>query len=52
MVLLHSEVPGELKNPRWNQILHERNVAHPNVDPAQVGTQSGGRADEFFDMPR
>jgi len=52
MELLHSEVPGELKNPRWNQILHERNVAHPNVDPAQVGSQSGGRADEFFDMPR
>lgn len=52
MVLLHSEVPGELKNPRWNQILHERNVASPNVDPFNVGTQSGDRATEFYNMPR
>lgn len=50
--LLHSEVPGELNNPRWNQILHERSVARPNVDPRAVGTMSGERANEFFDMPR
>lgn len=50
--LLHSEVPGEMQNPRWNQILHGRNVASPNVDPAQVGTQSGERSDEFFANPR
>ncbi len=52
MVLLHSEVPGEVQNPRWNQILHSRNVAMPNVDPAKVDTQSGERANEFFLMPR
>ena len=52
MELLHSEVPGELQNPRWNQILHSRNVAMPNVDPANVGSKSGERAREFFDMPR
>ncbi|MEZ4807786.1 MAG: GWxTD domain-containing protein [Flavobacteriales bacterium] len=50
--LLNSEVPGELQNPRWNQILHERNVSRRNVDPQRVNTQSGERADEFFDMPR
>ena len=50
--LLHSEVPGEIQNPRWNQILHSRNVAMPNVDPAQVGTSSGERANEFFETPR
>lgn len=50
--LLHSEVPGELNNPRWNQMLHSRNVAMPNVDPANPGTISGDRALEFFDMPR
>ncbi len=50
--LLHSEVPGEIQNPRWNQILHSRNVAMPNVDPAQVGTSSGDRANEFFETPR
>ncbi len=50
--LLHSEVPGELNNPRWNQILHERNVSRSNVDPRAVGTMSGERANEFFEMPR
>ncbi len=50
--LLHSEVPGEIQNPRWNQILHSRNVAMPGVDPERVNTLSGERANEFFDMPR
>jgi GWxTD domain-containing protein len=52
MQLLHSEVPGEIQNPRWNQILHSRNVAMPNVDPAKVDSYSGERANEFFQMPR
>ena len=50
--LLHSEVPGELNNPRWNQMLHIRNVPMPNVDPQNVNTNSGDRAREFFDLPR
>jgi GWxTD domain-containing protein len=50
--LLHSEVPGELNNPRWNQILHERNVSRSNVDPRSRGSLSGDRANEFFEMPR
>ncbi|MBK7382625.1 MAG: GWxTD domain-containing protein [Flavobacteriales bacterium] len=50
--LLHSEVPGEIQNPRWNQILHSRNVAMPNVDTTPVGSQSGERANEFFNQPR
>ena len=52
LTLLHSEVPGEIQNPRWNQILHSRNVAAPNVDPMKVDTQSGERANDFFQMPR
>jgi len=52
MELLHSEVPGELNNPRWNQILHSRNVPMQNVDPMNPGTISGDRALEFFEMPR
>ncbi len=52
MQMLHSEVPGEIQNPRWNQILHSRNTAMPNVDPAKVGSSSGERADEFFNDPR
>lgn len=50
--LLHCEVPGEIQNPRWNQILHSRNTPMPNVDPTQVGTSSGERANEFFNDPR
>ncbi len=50
--LLHSEVPGELNNPRWNQMLHSRNVPMQNVDPQNVNSTSGERAREFFDMPR
>ncbi|MFN3874874.1 MAG: GWxTD domain-containing protein [Flavobacteriales bacterium] len=50
--LLHSEVPGEIQNPRWNQIIHSRNVAMPNVDPAKVDSYSGERANEFYQLPR
>jgi len=50
--LIHSEVPGELQNPRWNQIIHSRNNAFQNVDPMPVDQMSGDRAREFFDMPR
>jgi len=50
--LLHSEVPGELQNPRWNQILHSRNVAMPNVQTAPVNSQSGERANDLFNSPR
>jgi GWxTD domain-containing protein len=50
--LLHSEVPGELNNPRWNQILHSSNVAAPNVQLGDVPSDSGERAREFFILPR
>lgn len=50
--LLHSEVPGEINNPQWNQILHSRNVAMPNVDPQNVNSTSGDRTREYFEMPR
>ena len=50
--LLHSEVPGEIQNPSWNQILHSRNVAMPNVQSAPVPTQSGVRTEDLFNNPR
>jgi GWxTD domain-containing protein len=50
--LLHSEVPGEINNPRWNQILHASTVANPNVDPSQPGTLESDRVKEFFNDPR
>jgi hypothetical protein len=45
-------VPGEIQNPRWNQVLHSRNVAMPNVDPQGVNNSSGERTLEFYNMPR
>ena len=50
--LLHSEVPGEVANPRWNQIIHSRNVPMQNVDPRRVNSASGERTEEFYELPR
>lgn len=50
--LLHSEVPGEIQNPRWNQVLHSRDTPMNNVQPGSVDSQSGERANEFFVNPR
>lgn len=52
MELLHSEVPGELQNPQWNNILHQRNVALPGVQTQQPGTLESDRVNEFFNDPR
>jgi GWxTD domain-containing protein len=52
MQLLHSEVPGELQNPQWNNILHQRNVAMPGVQTQQPGTTESERVLEFFNDPR
>lgn len=50
--LLHSEVPGEIQNPQWNNILHSRNVALPGVQTQPVGTMESDRVNEFFNDPR
>jgi GWxTD domain-containing protein len=52
LVLLHSEVPGEVANPQWNNILHQRNVALPGVQGQQPGTLESDRVNEFFNDPR
>jgi hypothetical protein len=50
--LIHSEVPGEVQNSRWNQIIHSRNNSMNNVDPQKVNTMSGERALELYNDPR
>ncbi len=50
--MLNSEVPGEVQNPQWNQILHSRNVPMNNVQAAPVNTMGGDRALEFYNSPR
>lgn len=50
--LLHSEVPGEMNNPQWNNMLHVRNVALPGVQTQQPGTLESDRVMEFYNDPR
>jgi len=50
--LLHSEVPGEIKNYNWNQVLHSRNVPNNGVQNTPVNSLGGERAGEFFINPR
>lgn len=50
--LLHSEVPGELKNPRWNQMLHQTDTPWNSGDGTRVQTLSGEEVQENFNNPR
>lgn len=50
--LLHSEVPGEINNPQWNSMLHQRNVPIPGVQTQQPGTLESERVREFYNDPR
>jgi GWxTD domain-containing protein len=50
--LLHSEVPGEIQNPQWNQILHQRNVPLRGVQTVDPHTIESDRVREFFNDPR
>ena len=52
MELLHSEVPGEVKNTHWNQVLHESTNGTWNVtDPNKVYTPSGIQTEDNFAHP-
>ena len=50
--MLHSEVPGEIQNPQWNNILHQRNVAMPGVQTQDPNTLESDRVREFYNDPR
>ncbi|MBK8338892.1 MAG: GWxTD domain-containing protein [Flavobacteriales bacterium] len=50
--LLHSEVPGEVNNPRWNLMVHSRNTPQNNVQSTGVDSMSGERANDLFSIPR
>lgn len=52
MQLLHSEVPGELKNPQWNQVLHQRTVPMNGVQTRDPNTIESDRVREFYNDPR
>ena len=51
--LLHSEVPGEIKEPRWNEHLHSRNdESFRELRQQENNTISKDRASDFFEIPR
>jgi GWxTD domain-containing protein len=53
-VMLHSDVPGEVKNYRWEQILHSRDSPNIEIDNGSGGNRNhwGGNSGEFFKNPR
>jgi GWxTD domain-containing protein len=52
--ILHSDVPGEMKNFRWETMLNQRNTPNGNVDSPSNGNFNhyGSRSGEFFQNPR
>lgn len=52
-VLLHSDVPGEVRDPRWSFRIHSRTSPNTNIDQQGMRQQHwGGNIDEFWDLPR
>ena len=50
-VLLHSEVPGEIHNERWNAIIHSRNTPLNSLDVYRSNSDSGQEVDEQYVLP-
>jgi hypothetical protein len=55
-VLLHSDVPGEVKNARWQYMLNSRNSTNTDLNsPTGSGNtqpQWGNNASEYYKNPR
>lgn len=51
--LIHSEnIPGEIRNYRWQMLLKQRDTPQNNVDKTRPAEQYGGRAEDYFNNPR
>lgn len=50
--LLHSDIPGELKDYRWRVRLTKRDNPANNLDNANGQDHYGGRVDDFYTIPR
>lgn len=50
--LLHSNVIGEVNNPRWQRDLERRNTPFGNVDDEAADPHFGGWSEDLFNMPR
>jgi GWxTD domain-containing protein len=51
-VQLHSDVPGEMPNYRWQYILHERVDPGFDLDQSRMPESWGGNSSRYFDLPR
>ena len=50
--LLHSDMPGFIKNPQWKVQLHKRTNQPVDMDTEQNSDHYGGRANDYFNNPR
>jgi len=51
--LLHCDnIPGEIKNQRWDILVHQRDTPMRNVDDNQGRQHFGGRTQDYWDTPR
>ena len=50
--LLHSNVPGEINNYRWEFILQQRNTNNSSLDRESGDNHWGGRSSDYFSNPR
>jgi len=51
--LLHCDnIPGEIKNPRWDILIHQRDTPLKNVDDNQGRDHFGGRTQDYWITPR
>ncbi len=49
--MLHSELPGEIQNYRWEQILHSRDNPNTNLDDPYYQNHYGGNSTLLFGNP-
>lgn len=51
--LLHCDkIPGEIKNPRWDMLIHQRDTPLHNIDQKQSKDHFGGRTQDLWETPR
>ncbi|MGY6562112.1 MAG: GWxTD domain-containing protein [Luteibaculaceae bacterium] len=50
--LLHSDVPGEVRNQRWNMFLHQRNQTLRDIDQTAPNTAASRIIEDFYLNPR
>ena len=50
--LLHSDMRGEINNPKWNQEIHAPNVGFGNVQESFVPIGHGQQVEDLYLLPR